>query len=111
MAAKTSEAIDFLKRLNTYIYSEFPDVMMIAEESTAWPGVSATVETGGLGFGFKWNMGWMHDTLLFMAKDPIHRSHHVDDFSFSLIYAFSENFLLPLSHDEVVTERGRSSAE
>ena len=100
------EAIDFLKMLNSYIYGEFPDVMMIAEESTAWPGVSAPTDTGGLGFGFKWNMGWMHDTLVFMAKDPIHRSHHLDDLSFSLIYAFSENFLLPLSHDEVVHGKG-----
>ena len=100
------EAIDFLKTLNTYIYGEFPDVMMIAEESTAWPGVSAPTDTGGLGFGFKWNMGWMHDTLVFMAKDSIHRSHHLDDLSFSLVYAYSENFILPLSHDEVVHGKG-----
>ena len=96
------EAIEFLKRLNTYIYGEFPDVMMIAEESTAWPGVSAPVHDGGLGFGFKWNMGWMHDTLEFISKDPIYRSHHVDELTFSLLYAFSENYVLPLSHDEVV---------
>ncbi len=96
------EAIDFLKQLNTYIYGEFPDVMMIAEESTAWPGVSAPVHDGGLGFGFKWNMGWMHDTLEFISKDPIYRSRHVDELTFSLAYAFSENYVLPLSHDEVV---------
>ena len=96
------EAIEFLKTLNTYVYGEFPDVMMIAEESTAWPGISAPTDTGGLGFGFKWNMGWMHDTLTFMAKEPVHRSHHLDDLNFSLVYAFSENFVLPLSHDEVV---------
>ena len=100
------EATDFLKMLNTYIYGEFPDVMMIAEESTAWPDVSAPADTGGLGFGFKWNMGWMHDTLVFMAKDPIHRRHHLDDLTFSLFYAFAENFLLPLSHDEVVHGKG-----
>ena len=96
------EAIDFLRTLNTRIYGDFPDVMMIAEESTAWPGVSAPAHTGGLGFGFKWNLGWMHDTLQFMSREPIHRRHHVDDLSFSLVYAFSENFVLPLSHDEVV---------
>ena len=96
------EAIDFLRSLNTCVYGDFPDVMMIAEESTAWPGVSAPAHTGGLGFGSKWNLGWMHDTLRFMGREPIHRSHHVHDLSFSLDYAFSENFVLPLSHDEVV---------
>lgn len=96
------EAIDFLRSLNTCVYGDFPDVMMIAEESTTWPGVSAPAHTGGLGFGFKWNLGWMHDTLQFMGRAPIHRSHHVDNLSFSLVYAFSENFVLPLSHDEVV---------
>ena len=100
------EAVEFIKTLNRYIYSEYPDVMMIAEESTAWPGVSAPTDAGGLGFGFKWNMGWMHDTLKFMSKDPIHRRHHLDDLSFSLVYAFSENFILPLSHDEVVHGKG-----
>ena len=88
--------------LNTHVYGAFPDVMMIAEESTAWPGVSAPTDTGGLGFGFKWNMGWMHDALQFVTKEPAHRSHDLEDLSFSLEYAFSENFILPLSHDEVV---------
>ena len=96
------EAVDFLKMLNTHVYGAFPDVMMIAEESTAWPGVSAPTDTGGLGFGFKWNMGWMHDALQFVTKEPAHRSHDLEDLSFSLEYAFSENFILPLSHDEVV---------
>ena len=96
------EAVDFLKMLNTHVYGAFPDVMMIAEESTAWPGVSAPTDSGGLGFGFKWNMGWMHDALQFVTKEPAHRSHDLDDLSFSLEYAFSENFILPLSHDEVV---------
>ena len=100
------EAIDFLRSLNTCVYGDFPDVMLIAEESTAWPGVSAPAHTGGLGFGFKWNLGWMHDTLQFMGREPIHRSHHLDDLSFSLDYAFSENFVLPLSHDEVVHGKG-----
>jgi 1,4-alpha-glucan branching enzyme len=100
------EAIDFLRSLNTCVYGDFPDVMLIAEESTAWPGVSAPAHTGGLGFGFKWNLGWMHDTLQFMGREPIHRSHHVGDLSFSLDYAFSENFVLPLSHDEVVHGKG-----
>ena len=100
------EVIDFLKTLNAYVYGEFPDVMIIAEESTAWSGVSAPTHAGGLGFGFKWNMGWMNDTLEFMSKDPIHRSHHLDDLGFSLVYAFSENFILPLSHDEVVHGKG-----
>ena len=100
------EAVDFLRTLNETIYRDFPDVMTIAEESTAWPGVSRPTETGGLGFGFKWNMGWMHDTLLFVSRDPIHRSFHMDDLTFSLVYAFSENFVLPLSHDEVVHGKG-----
>jgi len=100
------EAVDFLKTLNTYIYGEFPDAMMIAEESTPWPGVSAPTDAGGLGFGFKWNLGWMHDTLGFLAKDPTARGRHLNDLRFSLVYAFSENFVLPLSHDEVVHGKG-----
>ena len=96
------EAIDFLRSLNTCVYEDFPDVMMIAEDSTTWPGVSAPAHTGGLGFGFKWNLGWMHDTLQFMGRAPTHGSHDVDKLSFSLAYAFSEHFVLPLSHDEVV---------
>ena len=96
------QAVHFLKRLNEKIYEQFPDVLTIAEESTSWPMVSRPTHDGGLGFGFKWNMGWMHDTLIYMAKDPVHRKHHHDDITFGLIYAFQENFVLPLSHDEVV---------
>ena len=94
--------ISFLKELNEEIYRSFPDVQTIAEESTAFPGVSKPVFLGGLGFGMKWMMGWMHDTLEYFAKDPIYRKHHQNDITFSLAYAFSENFMLPLSHDEVV---------
>ncbi len=96
------EAIDFLKHVNQVCYEHHPGAMTIAEESTAWPGVSAPTYAGGLGFGFKWNMGWMHDTLEFMSLDPIHRRWHYDRMTFGLLYAFSENFVLPLSHDEVV---------
>jgi 1,4-alpha-glucan branching enzyme len=96
------EAVDFLRRLNETVYARHPGVMTIAEESTAWPGVSHPVFAGGLGFGFKWNMGWMHDTLKYMAEDPVHRRWHHDKMTFGLLYAFSENFVLPLSHDEVV---------
>ncbi|MCC5794059.1 MAG: 1,4-alpha-glucan branching protein GlgB [Chromatiales bacterium] len=96
------DAIDFLRRLNSITHQEFPGTLMIAEESTAWPGVSRPVDAGGLGFSMKWNMGWMHDTLAYLAHDPVHRRYHHDRLSFSAVYAFSENFVLPLSHDEVV---------
>jgi len=96
------EAIDFLKRLNEVIYGSHPGVFMVAEESTAWPMVSRPVYLGGLGFGFKWNMGWMHDVLGYMGHDPIHRKYHHNQLTFGLLYAWTENFILPLSHDEVV---------
>ncbi len=100
------EAIEFLKELNTYIYKEFEGIQMIAEESTAWPGVSRPCYLGGLGFGMKWNMGWMHDTLFYFSKDPVYRKYHHNQITFSIWYAFSENFILPLSHDEVVHGKG-----
>jgi 1,4-alpha-glucan branching enzyme len=100
------EAIDFLRLLNRSAYRDHPDVVMIAEESTAWPGVSRPPEGGGLGFGMKWNMGWMHDTLGYFQQDPVYRKYHHGQLTFSLIYAFNENFVLPLSHDEVVYGKG-----
>jgi 1,4-alpha-glucan branching enzyme len=96
------EAIDFLKRLNAVISERVPGATTIAEESTAWPGVSTSLTDGGLGFSYKWNMGWMHDTLNYMGKDPAHRKWHHNEFTFSMIYAYSEHYVLPLSHDEVV---------
>ncbi len=100
------EAIEFLKEFNTAVYQYYPDTITIAEESTAYDGVSRPVHLGGLGFGQKWMMGWMHDTLNFMNKDSVHRKFHHNEITFSLIYAFSENFMLPLSHDEVVHGKG-----
>jgi 1,4-alpha-glucan branching enzyme len=100
------EAVEFLRRMNAAVYGDDPSVMTIAEESTAWPGVSKPVHNGGLGFGYKWNMGWMHDTLAYMGQDPVHRKYHHHKMTFGLLYAFSENFVLPLSHDEVVHGKG-----
>ena len=100
------EAIELLQACNTEIYRSFPDAVSIAEESTAWPGVSRPVDEGGLGFGFKWDMGWMHDTLDYLAHDPVHRSWHHDELTFRSVYATSEHFVLPLSHDEVVHGKG-----
>ena len=99
-------AIELLRQVNSRVYFNYPGVLMIAEESTAFGGVSRPVSEGGLGFGFKWNMGWMNDTLAYMERDPVHRKYHHDDMTFSLVYAFSENFVLPLSHDEVVHGKG-----
>ena len=96
------EAIAFFKMFNQWVYSECPGAITIAEESTAWPAITKPVHDGGLGFGFKWNMGWMHDTLSYLARDPVYRKHHQNVLTFSILYAFSENFVLSLSHDEVV---------
>ena len=100
------DAIRFLRELNEAVYRDHPDVQVIAEESTAWPMVSRPTYIGGLGFGLKWNMGWMHDTLRYFKEDPVHRKYHHGELTFSLIYAFHENFVLPLSHDEVVHGKG-----
>jgi 1,4-alpha-glucan branching enzyme len=100
------EAVAFLQRLNEKVYEEVPGIVTIAEESTAWPGVSRPVWLGGLGFGYKWNMGWMNDTLAYVREDPVHRPWHHHRLTFGLVYAFSENFVLPLSHDEVVHGKG-----
>ncbi len=100
------EAISFLRRLNEEVYGNHPDVQMIAEESTAWPMVSRPTYLGGLGFGMKWDMGWMHDTLEYLSRDPVHRRHHHHSLTFRALYAFNEHFMLPLSHDEVVHGKG-----
>jgi len=104
--AENLEAIDFLRRVNELAYKTHPQVVTIAEESTAWPMVSRPTYVGGLGFGYKWNMGWMHDTLEYMGKNPIYRKYHHDKLTFGLLYAFAENFILSLSHDEVVHGKG-----
>jgi 1,4-alpha-glucan branching enzyme len=96
------DAIHFLRTLTEHVYGAYPDTMMMAEESTSWPGVSRPTYLGGLGFGLKWNMGWMHDVLNYMSQDPVFRTYHHNEITFSLVYAFAENFVLPFSHDEVV---------
>ena len=100
------EAIDFLRRFNERVYADHPDTITVAEESTSWPMVSRPTYMGGLGFGFKWNMGWMNDILEYIEKDPVHRKYHHEKITFSMLYAFTENFVLPFSHDEVVHEKG-----
>ena len=94
--------MSFIRHLNEVVHAEHPGVMMIAEESTAWPAVSRPVYLGGLGFTYKWNMGWMHDILTYMSKDPVHRRWEHNHLTFSMLYAYNENFILPFSHDEVV---------
>jgi 1,4-alpha-glucan branching enzyme len=100
------DAVRFIQELNATVYKHHPGAIMVAEESTAWPGVTRPTHLGGLGFGFKWNMGWMHDTLSYVGHDPVHRTYHHNEVTFSLMYAWSENFVLPLSHDEVVHGKG-----
>ena len=100
------EAVALIRETNRQIAAKFPHAVSIAEESTAWPGVSRPLAHGGLGFSYKWNMGWMHDSLAYMQREPVHRSHHQDDLTYGLVYAFDENFVLPLSHDEVVHGKG-----
>ena len=105
------EAIAFLRELNTVTHQQFPGTVVMAEESTAWPQVTRPTWTGGLGFSMKWNMGWMHDTLVYMSKEPVHRHYHHDQLTFGLLYAFTENFILPFSHDEVVHGKGSMLAK
>lgn len=105
------EAIKFLQEVNATAYKTHPGIMMIAEESTSWGGVSAPTDSGGLGFGFKWNMGWMHDTLQYISKDPMDRKYHHGELTFSMLYAFDEKFVLPISHDEVVHGKGSMIAK
>ncbi|RGC67432.1 1,4-alpha-glucan branching enzyme GlgB [Micromonospora sp. MW-13] len=105
------EAIAFMQEVNATVYKRHAGVVLVAEESTAWPGVTRSTAGGGLGFGFKWNMGWMHDTLLYTSKDPIYRQHHHHQLTFSLAYAWSENYVLPISHDEVVHGKGSLAAK
>ncbi|MCX9191862.1 1,4-alpha-glucan branching enzyme [Carbonactinospora thermoautotrophica] len=100
------EAVSFLQEMNATVYKRVPGVVTIAEESTSWPGVTRPTDAGGLGFGFKWNMGWMHDSLAYLSKDPIYRQYHHNQMTFSMMYAYSENFVLPISHDEVVHGKG-----
>ncbi|TQN30839.1 1,4-alpha-glucan branching enzyme [Haloactinospora alba] len=100
------DALAFLRELTSAAYRRNPGITMIAEESTAWPGVTRSTDAGGLGFGFKWNMGWMHDTLTYLRREPVHRQYHHNEATFSMVYAYSENYLLPLSHDEVVHGKG-----
>jgi 1,4-alpha-glucan branching enzyme len=100
------EAVSFLQEVNATAYKRVPGTVIIAEESTAWPGVTRPTYAGGLGFGFKWNMGWMNDTLAYVGRQPIHRQYHHNEMTFAMMYAFSENYVLPLSHDEVVHGKG-----
>src|SRR5690606_12451707 len=96
------EAISFLQETTATVYRHHPGVVMVAEESTAWPGVTRPTDAGGLGFGFKWNLGWMHDTLAYLSREPVHRRWHHDQMTFATVYAWSEHFILSISHDEVV---------
>jgi 1,4-alpha-glucan branching enzyme len=105
------DAIQFIQETNATVYKHHPGVVMAAEESTAYPGVTHATSGGGLGFGFKWNMGWMHDTLLYLSKEPIYRQHHHNQITFSMVYAWSENYVLPISHDEVVHGKGSLAAK
>ncbi|MGH7668022.1 MAG: alpha amylase C-terminal domain-containing protein, partial [Gemmatimonadaceae bacterium] len=100
------EAIDFLRAMNDAVREKYPGCLTIAEESTAWPGVTRATAEGGLGFSFKWNMGWMHDTLEYLRQDPVHRRYHQDELSFAMLYEYSERYVMPLSHDEVVHGKG-----